>query len=159
MTRNEGIKLVFCVLICEGIGIAGAFLGQAGGSEWYASLKKPDFQPPAWVFAPVWTVLYFLMGISAFLVWRKGLSTKRVPSALLLFLVQLVLNGVWSILFFRWHRLDWAMAEIVILWLMILLTLIFFSRISSLAAVLLIPYIAWVSFATVLIYRLRQLNP
>jgi len=125
--------------------------------EWYASLKKPGWNPPGWLFGPVWTALYILMAVAAWLVWRRGgWATQRRP--LLLFLAQLALNAVWTPLFFGLHRPGLACSEIALLWLVIALTLAVFSRISRLAAGLLVPYLAWAGFATVLNYELWRLN-
>lgn len=125
--------------------------------EWYASLAKPAWTPPDAVFAPVWTVLYVLMGVAAWLVWRKvGLSLATVP--LVLFIVQLALNALWSYLFFGAHRPMLAFFEIVVLWLVILLTLVGFWRIRPLAGALLLPYLCWVGFASALNFELWRLN-
>jgi translocator protein len=126
--------------------------------DWYDSLIKPSFNPPAWVFAPVWTALYVLMGVAAWLVWKEsGFAGAR--AALVLFLVQLVLNGLWSYLFFGLHSPFAAFLEIVVLWALILLTTVLFWRVRPLAGIMMLPYIAWVSFASVLNYSLWQLNP
>ena len=125
--------------------------------EWYASLAKPPWNPPSFVFAPVWTTLYVLMGIAAWLVWREaGFSGAR--AALSLFLVQLVLNALWSYLFFGMQKPMFAFFEIIVLWCMILATLVAFWRVRPMAGVLLIPYVCWVSFASVLNYQLWRLN-
>lgn len=124
----------------------------------YAKLVRPDWAPPASVFGPVWTVLYLLMGVAAWLVWRVG-GFQAARFALTLFLVQLALNALWSWLFFGWHRGALAFADIVLLWLAILATLVAFWRISLLAGVLLVPYFLWVSFAAALNYSIWQRNP
>ena len=126
--------------------------------EFYTALEQPTWAPPASVFGPVWSVLYFLMGLAAWLVWRE--RGKRVVSGpLALFVVQLAANALWSWLFFAWHQGRWAFVGIVILWFLILATVIAFSRVRALAGALLLPYPAWVSFATALAYRVWQLNP
>jgi len=126
--------------------------------SFYGQLVQPDWAPPPSVFGPVWTVLYALMGIAAWLVWRSGgFRTNR--QALTLFLVQLALNALWSWLFFAWHRGGLAFTDIVVLWLFIAATIVFFWRVRPLAGVLLIPYLLWVSFAAVLNYSVWQLNP
>lgn len=125
--------------------------------EWYASLAKPSWNPPSSVFAPVWTTLYVLMGIAAWLVWREdGFSGARF--ALSLFIVQLVLNSLWSYLFFGLQRPAFAFVEIIVLWCAILATLVSFWRIRPGAGALLIPYLCWVSFASALNYQLWRLN-
>ncbi len=127
-------------------------------NDWYRTLAKPSFNPPAWVFGPVWTTLFALMGIAAFLVWKKGLERKSVKIALSIFVGQLVLNTLWSIIFFGLHSPGGALVEIVFLWLAILATIIAFARVSKPAAWLLLPYILWVSFAIYLNYALWTLN-
>lgn len=127
-------------------------------APFYAQLLRPDWAPPASVFGPVWSALYALMGIAAWLVWRtSGLRGARV--ALSLFLAQLALNALWSWLFFKWHRGALAFADILLLWVLILATLMAFWRVRVLAAALLIPYLLWVSFASALNYVVWQLNP
>lgn len=148
-------------LLALGLFLAAAFAAAAVGAqftpgEWYAQLAKPNWNPPAWVFAPVWTILYISIGVSGWLVWRRtGLVLNAAFAA---YAVQLVLNGVWSWLFFGLQRIDLAAVEIVLLDLSILTTLLLFWRVSRLAGALLIPYLAWVSFATLLNMTLWQLN-
>jgi benzodiazapine receptor len=126
--------------------------------EWYDSLVKPILTPPGWVFGPVWTLLYAMMGTAAWLVWRTlGVSDALVP--LSLFLGQLALNALWSYLFFGLQRPDLAFLDIVALWLGILATLVAFWRVYSLAGLLLLPYLLWVSFATYLNFQFWRLNP
>jgi benzodiazapine receptor len=125
--------------------------------DWYVALKKPAWNPPGWVFGPVWTALYTMMAVAAWLVWRcGGWAAQRRP--LLLFLTQLALNAVWTPLFFGLHRPGLAFAEIVLLWLAIAATLVVFRPVSRAAAWLLVPYLAWVSFAGVLNFTLWRLN-
>jgi benzodiazapine receptor len=125
--------------------------------EWYAALTKPVWTPPNAVFAPVWTVLYVLMGVAAWLVWRKaGFAGAGAP--LTLFIVQLVLNALWSYLFFGAHQLLLAFVEVVALWIVILTTVVSFWRIVPAAGVLLIPYLCWVAFASALNVQLWRLN-
>lgn len=123
--------------------------------EFYLSLNRPDWAPPAWVFAPVWTVLYFLQGVAAWMVWRvRGWS-----GALALFCVQLALNALWTWIFFAWREGALAFAEIVVLWALIVATVIAFWRVRALAGVLLVPYLLWVTFAAALTYAVWTLNP
>ena len=125
--------------------------------SFYSQLAQPPWAPPPWLFGPVWTVLYALMAISAWLVWRSGgFRANRI--ALSLFLGQLALNVLWSWFFFAWHRGALAFADIVLLWVLIVATLISFWRVRPLAGILLIPYLLWVSFASVLNYSVWQLN-
>jgi len=156
MKKALGI-LVF-VLVCELAGIIGSFFTMPSIPGWYAGLAKPPFNPPSWVFAPVWTILYAMMGLSAYLVYEKGPRRKDVRMALAVFAGQLVLNALWSIVFFGAQQILGAAALIVVLWAMILVTIRLFSRISRAAAYLLVPYILWVSFATVLNISLYVLN-
>lgn len=137
-------------------GIGGAASIQAG--PFYDELVRPYWAPPPSVFGPVWTVLYVLMGIAAWLVWRVG-GFRAARSALTLFLVQLTLNSLWSWLFFGWHRGAWAFVDILLLWALIVATLIAFWRIRPLAGALLVPYLLWVTFASALNYAVWQLNP
>jgi len=124
---------------------------------WYAELAKPAWNPPNWIFGPVWTLLYILMGLAAWMVWqRAGWKTGR--AALGLFFLQLILNSLWSYLFFGAHLMGWALVEIVVLWLTILATAILFARHSATAAFLLVPYLLWVAFATLLNATLLNLN-
>jgi tryptophan-rich sensory protein len=136
--------------------IGGAASIQAG--PLYVQLARPGWAPPSFLFGPVWTVLYALMGIAAWLVWRVG-GFRAARSALILFLVQLALNALWSWLFFGWHRGALALADILLLWALIAAALVAFWRIKPLAGVLLVPYLLWVSFASALNYAVWQLNP
>lgn len=137
-------------------GIGGAASIQAG--PFYTQLVRPDWAPPASIFGPVWAVLYALMGIAAWLVWRVG-GFRAAKSALTLFLVQLVLNALWSWLFFSWHLGALAFTDILLLWALIVATVTAFWRIRPLAGALLVPYLLWVSFASALNYSVWQLNP
>jgi tryptophan-rich sensory protein len=140
------------------VSLAAGFIGSRFmPGEWYEALNKPSWNPPSSVFGPVWTTLYILMGIAAWLVWRK-VSFAGAHVALTLFIIQLVLNALWSFLFFGIHRPDMAFIEIIILWVLILATIIGFWRISMLAGILLLPYLLWVSFASVLNLQLWRLN-
>lgn len=152
------VKLVISILICQCAGIIGSFFTRRSIPDWYAFINKPAFNPPNWVFAPVWTSLFTIMGIAAFLVWRKGLRTPGVRGALMIFLLQLALNSLWSIAFFGNRSIAGGLVVIVVLWLAILWAIIRFFAISKPAGALLIPYIAWVSFAFVLNVALAVLN-
>ena len=127
-------------------------------ASFYTELVQPGWAPPPDIFGPVWTALYALMGVAAWLVWRVG-GLRAAGTALSLFLAQLVVNALWSWLFFGWHRGALAFADIVLLWVLVVTTLIAFWRIRPLAGALLIPYLLWVSFATALNYSVWQLNP
>ena len=136
---------------------AGWVGSQFSPGDWYASISKPPWNPPSTVFAPVWIFLYILMGVSAWLVWREqGFTGARI--ALVFFIVQLFLNGLWSYLFFGLNNPLAAFIEILVLWLLILITLILFWRVKPLAGAFLIPYLGWVGFASVLNFTLWRMN-
>lgn len=158
MRINTVCKFVIAIAISECAGIAGSIFTTPSIAGWYAGVVKPAFNPPAWVFGPVWTVLYALMGIAAFLVWNTGLGRRGVKIALGIFVGQLLLNTLWSIIFFGLHSLGGALIEIILLWLSIFATIIVFARVSKPAAWLLVPYILWVSFAMYLNYSIYALN-
>ena len=159
-TARNALRFVVCLLLCFGVSITGALFTTSDSREgWYAQLEKPAITPPDWLFAPVWTVLYFLMAVSAFLVWRKGLKSPDVKLALIIFLVQLALNAAWTPLFFGLHLIGWALVDIVAMLIAIIATIFAFLRVSKPAAALLIPYLLWTAFATILNVRLYQLNP
>ena len=151
------LGLVGWLVVSFAAAATGAVATSSAGS-FYEQLTRPGWAPPAALFGPVWTVLYFLMGIAAWLVWReRGFAGARV--ALSLFFVQLALNGLWSWLFFNWQRGAWALGEVLLLWVVIFATLVAFWRVRPLAGMLLVPYLAWVSFATALTYALWRANP
>jgi benzodiazapine receptor len=158
MNRNNVIKLIVSILVCQVAGGIGALFTTSSIPTWYATLNKPSFTPPSWIFGPVWTVLYLMMGIAAFLVWRKGLNDPQVKTALIIFVVQLALNALWSFLFFGLRSPLAGLVDIVLLWVFIMLTIVLFIRISTIAGLLLIPYLLWVSFATVLNFAIWRLN-
>jgi len=152
-------KLVVSIIACLAAGIIGSIFTRSAIPTWYATLEKPAFNPPNWLFAPVWTLLYIMMGIAAFLVWRKGLENRQVRIALIVFLVQLVLNALWSVVFFGLESPLCGLIVISALWVAILFTVLKFFRISSAASVLLWPYMLWVTFAAVLNVSIWLLNP
>jgi len=159
MKKTDWFKLIVAVVIANLAGAVGAVFTMPAIPTWYATLAQPALNPPSWIFAPVWTALYILMGVAAGLVWCRGWGRKDVKIALSVFSVQLILNVLWSIIFFGQHDPGAALAEIVLLWLAILACIIFFWKISRPAAYLLIPYILWVSFAAVLNFGIWRLNP
>ena len=143
------------------VSFAAAAIGAAASVQagaFYGQLVQPSWAPPSSVFGPVWTVLYALQAIAAWLVWRRG-GVRANRNALSLFLAQLALNALWTWLFFAWRLGGWAFAEIVVLWVLIVATLVSFWRVRPLAGALLIPYLLWVSFASALNYSVWQLNP
>ncbi len=148
--------LVLFILICQFAGIIGSVFTAPSIPAWYASINKPDFNPPNWIFAPAWTTLFLLMGIALYLIWEKGIKKNRI--AIYVFSAQLILNVVWSLLFFGLQNPFLAFIEIIILWIAILATIILFYRIRREAGLILIPYIVWVSFAALLNYSVWVLN-
>ena len=152
------MKLFISIGITLLVGSLGGFFTSSAVKGWYALANKPSFNPPNWIFAPVWTFLYLLMGISLYLVLKSDAAKKLKQMALTFFTIQLVLNFFWSIIFFYAHQPGWAFVEIIALWAMILLTILWFGKISPTAAWLLVPYICWVSFASVLNYSIWNLN-
>jgi benzodiazapine receptor len=158
MKKGYTLKLVVSILLCQLAGVIGGLFTASSVDSWYATLTKPSFNPPNWLFSPVWITLYVLMGVALFLVWRQGIQTEGVKSALIVFGLQLALNTLWSLLFFGLKMPLFAFIEIVILWCLILITILKFKKISKIAGLLLIPYLLWVSFAAVLNYFLWYLN-
>jgi translocator protein len=158
MKINNTFKLIIAIVISELAGVIGSVFTAPSIAGWYAGIVKPVFNPPSWVFGPVWTTLFALMGISAFLIWKKDLNRRDVKIALGIFIAQLALNTLWSIIFFGLHSPGGAFIEIIFLWLAILATIIAFAKISKPAAWLLVPYILWVSFAGFLNYSIWALN-
>jgi tryptophan-rich sensory protein len=152
------VKLIICLALCFAAAALGSWATMPNIPTWYAGLVKPPFNPPNWLFGPVWTLLYIMMAVSAWLVWEKGWQHQLVRGALYIFLLQLVLNSLWSIVFFGNHSLLGGMLIIVLLWLSIFWTIIRFWPISEMAAWLMIPYLLWVSFASVLNLAVALLN-
>ncbi|MDD4858646.1 MAG: tryptophan-rich sensory protein [Dehalococcoidales bacterium] len=152
------VKLVTSIIICEGAGLLGAVFTTPAIPTWYAALNKPAFTPPSWLFAPVWTGLYLLMAIAAFLVWRKGLDDEQVRGSMVTFMVQLALNVLWSAVFFGLKSPLWGVIVIAVLWVAILLTMLAFMKVSKTAAWLMLPYLLWVSFASALTVSVWMLN-
>jgi benzodiazapine receptor len=149
-------KLIFSIVICQLAGVIGSFFTVSSVSTWYVTLNKPFFNPPNWLFGPVWITLYFLMGISLYLIWNN--VDKDTKSARIVFFIQLGLNTLWSLLFFGLKSPFLAFIEIIVLWLFILLNILFFYQKSKAASYLLIPYFVWVSFASVLNFSIFYLN-
>lgn len=154
---RDTVGLIAFVALCFGTAGIGSWLTTLGLGDWYEGLVKPSFTPPGWIFGPVWSALYLMMAVAAWLVWRRQ-GFAKASGALGLFGVQLALNVAWSGLFFAMQSPGAAMVDIVLLWLAILATLVAFARHSATAAWLLVPYLAWVSFAAVLNFALWRLN-
>lgn len=158
MKKIDLLKVAGFVLLCQLAGVIGTFFTFSAIPEWYAYLNKPSFSPPNYLFGPVWTTLYTLMGISAYLVYKKGTKKKNTKEALNIFWIQLALNSLWSIIFFGMKNPTLAFIEIIIMWIAILITIIKFYPISKTSAYCLVPYIIWVSFALVLNFSIVTLN-
>ncbi len=152
------MKLFIFILIPLLVGGIATFFTTSGVNGWYAIANKPTFNPPNWFFAPVWMALYIMMGIALFLVWKSEADKALKQASLILFAVQLVVNFLWSFIFFYAKQPGWAFADIIVMWLAILFTIALFEKISSTAAWLLVPYIFWVSFASLLNFYVWQHN-
>jgi len=155
--KKKLIYVIIAVTLCLIIGFLSSFATQSSVNDWYLTLKKPSFNPPNWIFAPVWTILYVLMGISAGWVWSKGFHHKWVKTGLYHFGFQLLLNALWSIVFFGLKSPFYALWVIIALLIMLILTIRWFKVVSKVAAILLIPYLLWVCFATALNCKIWEL--
>lgn len=152
------LKLVISVIGCELVGILGSVFTVSSISTWYITLNKPPFAPPSWIFGPVWTILYFMMGVSFYLIWKRDWKKKKIRSAGNYFLVQLGLNFIWSPIFFGLKSPLLALLVILTLWALIVMTIRKFYSVSTWAAYLLIPYLLWVGFASLLNAAIFVLN-
>lgn len=148
--------LIVSILLCLVAGLAGSIFTISAIPTWYAALIKPPFSPPNYIFGPVWTTLYILMGISLYIIWSSNAKSKK--NAIIIFIVQLVLNAVWSIIFFGLKNPGLAFIELIALWISIFIIILLFRKISKAASYLLYPYIAWVTFAGVLNFSIWMLN-
>jgi len=157
MVRNLSALVAF-VVFCELAGVIGSIFTISAIPTWYAVLRKPWFTPPNWLFGPIWLTLYFLMGISLYLVFESKRNKAKEKPALWAFGIQLFLNVLWSVLFFGMHYLLYGFIEIVLLWISIAVTIILFFKVSKVAAYLLLPYILWVTIAALLNYYVFILN-
>lgn len=151
-------KLIFAIAVCQAAGAVGSIFTQTSVSTWYTAIQKPGFTPPNWIFAPVWITLFLLMGISSYLIWNKGLKNKNVRISLIIFIIQLTLNTLWSLFFFGLKSPFYAFIDIILLWIAIVLVIISFFKLSKTAGILLLPYILWVSFAGILNFFILRLN-
>jgi len=159
MTGKKILTFVIAIGICLLAGYIGSYYSTPAITTWYAGLQKSDLTPPSWVFAPVWTVLYILMGISLYLTIQSGLNNSEVRFGLVLFLFQLLVNIGWSFFFFGLHSTFFGFLAIVLLWALLICTIIQLFRFSIPASVILIPYFGWISFAMYLNYAILILNP
>jgi tryptophan-rich sensory protein len=156
---NKISRVAIVVVICLVVGYVSGMVTRTSITTWYPTLVKPSFNPPNWIFAPVWTSLYVMMGVAAGFIWNQITTQKAaVTKALQFFTIQLVLNALWSYLFFGLHNLMLATIEVVLLWLMIFETYSQFAKINKTASYLMLPYLAWVSFASVLTASIWWLN-
>ena len=151
-------KFIIAILLCESVGIISGLLASASNNVWFDNLNKPTCNPPAYLFGPVWTTLYLLMGISLALIWKNKATELNKRNAYLLFATQLFLNFWWSVFFFHFHSPALALVDIVLMVITIILTIFSFSSFSKPASWLLVPYISWVSFATILNFSILHLN-
>lgn len=151
------LKLVASIILCQLAGFLGSLFTIPAIPTWYQTLDKPFFTPPNWIFSPVWISLFILMGISLFFVWQRSDHPQFKP-ALIFFFIQLILNTLWSVAFFGLRSPLLGLTDIILLWIVILFTILNFSKVSKFAGVLLIPYLLWVSFATLLNFSLWILN-
>jgi tryptophan-rich sensory protein len=158
MKVNDIAKLAVSILLCQLAGFLGSLFTTPAIPTWYQTLHKPFFTPPNWIFSPVWISLFILMGLSLFYVWRRP-AHPQFKKALIFFFVQLVLNILWSLAFFGLRSPLLGLIDIVLLWIAILFTILNFFKVSKFAGVLLLPYLLWVSFATLLTFSLWILNP
>lgn len=158
MKKVNIFSLLFFIGISQAVGLMGAVVTTPSIRNWYVYLNKPFFTPPNWLFAPVWTLLFLLMGISVYLIYQKGIKKVEVKNALYFFAIQLTLNTLWSYIFFGYKLLFLAYIEIIILWIFIFLTIKSFWKIDKLAGKLLIPYILWVTYASFLNLAVVLLN-
>lgn len=156
---SKYLRIIYCVAICLVVGYLSSITTQSSINTWYPTLIKPSFNPPNWLFAPVWTLLFIMMGIAAGMIWNQ-LENQRelVKKALLFFTVQLLLNALWSYLFFGLNNVLLALIEVILLWLVIYETFHIFRKIDKKAAYLFIPYLIWVAFAAVLNGSIYYLN-
>ena len=155
---KPALKLIISLAIPLAIGAIGGFFSASSVNSWFTTLHKPSFNPPVWIFFPVWTVLYILMGIAFFLVWNHHAKLEKKYTAYTYYFLQLALNLLWSFLFFYFHHIGQALADIILLFLLITGTISSFRKISKTAAWLLVPYLLWVGFALLLNLQIWRLN-
>jgi translocator protein len=155
---RDVLALIICIVIPMAAGALSGIATSGNIESWYAHINKPSFNPPNWIFGPVWTLLYFLMGISLFLVWKSAAGKNRTE-ALLIFFIQLILNFAWSFLFFQFRMISFALIEILVIWFLIILMIITFLKVNKTAALIQVPYLLWVSYASILNGAILYLNP
>lgn len=155
---RRGLQLAALIILCQGVGVAGALVTAGSVDSWYAELQKPFFNPPNWIFGPMWTLLYLMMALACWLILQPHAEPRLRRTALFLFALQLFVNGLWSPVFFGLRNPGLAFAHILILWFAIAVTYRLFLKISRPAGLLLLPYWAWVSFAALLNFEIWRLN-
>lgn len=159
MKSEEFVRLGFSVIICLLAGFIGSAFTSQSINNWYLTLEKPSFNPPNWVFGPVWTVLYLMMAVSLYIIWNQDAAFINSKLQAFFFAAQLFLNTLWSVVFFRFRDISLGLFVILGLWIAILATILSFRQKSYKAALLLIPYLLWVGFAAILNYKILVLNP
>jgi benzodiazapine receptor len=156
--KFQFVPFIICLIIPLAVGAIGGFFTMESVKTWYTTLNKPSFNPPNYLFGPVWSTLYAIMGIASYLVWKKRNVAKNYTLAASVYFIQLILNLMWSFIFFYQQQIGFALIEIIILLIAIIINSVLFYRINKVAGLLYIPYIMWVSFATVLTYSIYMLN-
>lgn len=157
ISKSELIGLVLFLVVCFAVAALGSLATTPEIPRWYVSLRKPSWTPPNWLFGPVWTLLYASMAVAAWIVWRR-LGWSGGKTELSIFCLQLVLNSAWSFIFFKFHLVGWAFIEIILLLIAIAVTLLMFAMVSTVSALLLAPYLAWVSYAAALNLAIWRMN-
>lgn len=152
------LKFIISIVICQSAGIFCSLFTFDAISDWYVTLEKPLFAPPNWIFGPVWIILYFLMGVSLYIVWENELKSKSRKVFFTVFGIQLILNALWSLLFFGLKSPLLGLVDIILLDIMVIFTIIYSKSISKLAAILLVPYLVWIIFASILNFAIFLLN-
>jgi benzodiazapine receptor len=155
--RASIVSLIIAIIICFGAAAIGSFFTAKSVSTWYVTLNKPTWNPPSWLFGPVWTILYLMMAISIWLIWSK-FTFKDYPVIYSIFALQLILNVIWSGIFFGLRQPGWAVIDIAVLWILILLYVLFTWPVSKAASLLFVPYLLWVGFAGVLNFTIWRIN-
>lgn len=159
MKLSNTWKFIISVLVCEGAGSLGAIFNVGSIDTWYQTLQKPFFNPPNWLFAPAWTILFFLMGVALYFIWKNYQKKKdEAKIAIKFFIIQFILNILWSLFFFGWQNPGLALAEIIALWIFIAITMVKFYKVDKRAEYYLIPYLVWVTFAATLNFSIWYLN-
>jgi len=152
------LRFIISIIICQSAGIFGSLFTFEAVPDWYITLEKPFFAPPNWIFGPVWIILYFLMGVSFYIVWKDELKSKTRYVFFVVFGIQLILNALWSLLFFGLRSPLLGLIDILILDVILVVTIFYAKRVSKYAAMLLIPYMVWIIIASVLNYAIMVLN-